>query len=466
MTVREAGQAMPARSGDLTIETRGMEPVPEANRYGSPLRVFSVWFAPNLVPPAFFVGTLAAADFLQLGFTTGLLAIILGNLIGSSVVGLMGTMGPRSGMAQLPLARLPFGKSIVLPGILNWLACIAWDAFDSIFGAAAISLLTGAPFVVSLLVIIVAQAIVGIIGYEAIHTFQKWMSALLALMFVAITIGVLQVGQFTRPDGLAGLDQLGAFVTMTTVVASFAMAWAVYASDYTRYLPASTSPRAIFLATVAGLTLSAGWLEVLGLAVAGIITGNGVENIRDEVLGGGLLGALAMVAIGLGTVSVNVMNDYTGSLSLQAAGIRIPRPVSAALVASLAFVLTLIINNGDIAGQFVNYLLLISYWVAPFAAVVLVDWRLRRGRVDGARLMDLGQLPSGRNALIAFLVGLLASVPFMSTTLFIGPIASDVLYFADTAYYVGFAVAAVVYALLWRTSLAADRSANPASTVV
>ena len=164
MLVQDAGQAMPTGSGDLTVETRGMEPVPEGNRYGSPLRVFSVWFAPNLVPPAFFVGTLAAAEFLQLGFATGLLAIVLGNLIGSSVVGLLATLGPRTGMAQMPLARLPFGKSIVLPAALNWVACIAWDAFDSIFGAAAISLLTGAPFVVSLLIIIVSQAIIGIRG--------------------------------------------------------------------------------------------------------------------------------------------------------------------------------------------------------------------------------------------------------------------------------------------------------------
>ena len=49
------------------------------------------------------------------------------------------TMGPKTGMAQLPYARLPFGKSIVLPAGINFLACIAWDAVDSIFGAAAIS---------------------------------------------------------------------------------------------------------------------------------------------------------------------------------------------------------------------------------------------------------------------------------------------------------------------------------------
>ncbi len=448
----DQGLAMPTRAGDLTVEARGMEPIPTTNRYGSAFRLFTVWFAPNLVPPAFFLGTLAAADFLQLGFTSGLLAIILGNLIGSSVVGLLITMGPKTGMAQLPFARRVFGKSVVVPAGINWAACIAWDAFDSIFGAAAITLLTGFPFVFGLAIIIVGQAIIGIVGYEAIHTFQRWMSLVLAALFVAITIGVVRVGNVATVDGFTGADQLAAFVTMTTIVASFVLAWAVYASDYSRYLPPETSPRGMFVATVAGLSLSAGWLEILGLSVAGIITGNGVENIRDEVLGGGLLGAVAMIAIALGTISVNVMNDYTGSLSLQAAGIRIPRPISAAVVATLAFVLTLILNAGDLAASFENYLLVLSYWVAPWAAIVLVDWWLHPAPGETRRLLDLRLLPTGTNALIAFVVGLAASVPFMSTALWVGPISSDVLHFADIAYLVGFLVAGIVYWALARTA--------------
>ena len=115
---------MPTREGDLTIEGRGIEPIPESARYGSVNRVFTVWFTPNLVPAAFFLGLLAAAPFLQVGFTTGLLAIIIGNLAGAMLVGVLGQMGPATGMAQMPLARLAFGKSIVVPGFLNWISCI------------------------------------------------------------------------------------------------------------------------------------------------------------------------------------------------------------------------------------------------------------------------------------------------------------------------------------------------------
>src|ERR671931_88837 len=73
---------MPSREGDFTVEGHGFEPIPESARYGSVSRVFTVWFTPNLVPAAFFIGTLVTLDFLQLGFIAGLLAIIVGNLVG------------------------------------------------------------------------------------------------------------------------------------------------------------------------------------------------------------------------------------------------------------------------------------------------------------------------------------------------------------------------------------------------
>ena len=186
-----SGQGMPTREGDLSIEGHGMDPIPASARYGSVARVFTVWFTPNLVPAAFFLGTLAAASFIGLGFWTSIAAIIVGNLVGSVIVGLLATMGPKTGMAQMPLARLAYGKSIVVPGLLNWVSCIGWDGINSVFGAAAISILTGLPFVVSLLFIVICQGALGILGYEAIHTFEKYMAIVLAVMWAIFIVCIL-----------------------------------------------------------------------------------------------------------------------------------------------------------------------------------------------------------------------------------------------------------------------------------
>lgn len=454
---------MPTREGDLTIEGHGIEPIPESARYGSINRVFTVWFTPNLVPAAFFIGLLAAADFLQVGFVSGLIAIVVGNLVGSALVGWLATMGPATGMAQMPLSRLAYGKSIVLPGLLNWISCIGWDGINSVFGAAALAILTGLDFIPSLVIIVLAQGALGIIGHEGIHTFEKWMAIVLGVMFAVLTVAI--IGQSStgvaRADGFTGLDQLGAVVLFASIAASFVVAWGLYASDYTRYLPANADRSRIFWWTVLGLTLSAGWIEVLGLLVADQQTGGAVETING-LLSGSVLASLAMVAIAIGTVAVNAMNDYTGSLSLQAAGVRIPRVLAAVLVAALGFLFTLYLNSGDLVGKFEGYLLFIIYWVTPYIGVVMADWWLRGRKADVSRLADYASLPSGIWGLAALVVGFVVSLPFGTspfgqeiadaTGLPINALAAS-LHYADIAYVVGFVVSFVFYWVVARGSV-------------
>jgi NCS1 family nucleobase:cation symporter-1 len=449
------GEGMPTREGDLSIEGHGMEPIPETGRYGSVNRVFTVWFTPNLVPAAFFIGTLVTLDFLKLGFITSILAIVVGNLLGSFFVALLSTMGPRLGLAQLPAARLPFGKSIVVPGLLNWISCIGWDGINSVFGAAALSILTGLPFVASLVILVVIQAGLSIVGHEAIHMFEKWMAIVLGIMFAILTVaiaGQASIG-LARTDGFTGLDQLGAFVLYASITASFVIAWGLYASDYSRYLSPTVSRSRVFWLTVLGLTLSAGWIEALGLLVADKAAGGAVGTI-NTIFSGSILAPLAMVAIAIGTIAVNAMNDYTGSLSLQGAGLRIPRVYSAIVVATLGFFFTLYLNSGDLVGKFENYLLFIIYWVTPWAGVVLADWWLRGRKADVSRLANFASLPSGVLGLAALLIGFVVSLPF-GTSVFGDEIAKGTglpinglaatLHYADFAYLVGFAVAFAVF---------------------
>jgi len=452
--------AMPSREGDFTVEAHGMEPIPETARYGSVSRVFTVWFTPNLVPAAFFIGTLVTADFLKLGFITSLLAIIVGNVVGSYFVALLSTMGPKLGLAQMPAARLPFGKSIVLPGLLNWLSTIGWDGINSVFGAIAITILIPAlPFWGALLIIIAVQALLGIVGYEAIHTFEKWMAVVLGVMFVVLTISILTGGQAdtSLTDGFAGADQIGAFIGYVAIVASFVLAWSLYASDYSRYLPANADTRKVFWYTLGGMAIASGWLEILGLLVAGKASGEGSDTIFAVLGGNGnIIAMLAMVAIGIGTIAVNAMNDYTGSLSLQAAGLRIPRVYSAAAVAVLGFLFTLYLHGDlggstDFAGNFTNFILFISYWITPFVGLVLADWWLRGRKADAWSVVDFGRLPNGLVALVALVVGFAVGIPFQNSTLgytWGGPfnyVTATYLHGADLAYYVGGAVAFLIY---------------------
>jgi NCS1 family nucleobase:cation symporter-1 len=190
------------------------------------------------------------------------------------------------------------------------------------------------------------------------------------------------------------------------------------------------------------VALSSIWIEILGLAAAAVATNGTAAGIRT-LLGGGILGGLGLVAIWIGTVAVNAMNDYSGSLALQAAGFRIRRPVVAVIVTVVAFFLTLWLNTGTLAGKFENVLLFITYWVPPFAAVQMVDWWRKRGHMDVRDV--LSALKPGWEALVALLAGFAAASPFMDTSLYVGYASSHWLQGGDIAFAVGFVVGAIVY---------------------
>src|ERR1019366_2873047 len=96
-------------------------------------------------------------------------------------------------------------------------------------------------------------------------------------------------------------------------------------------------------------------------------TAAGVQSL----VGGGAVGTLALITVIFGAITSNAMNDYSGSLALQAAGVKLKRNWSAALGTMLAFCLILWIHEGNMSAKFQSVLLLSAYWIAPFVAIVL-----------------------------------------------------------------------------------------------
>ena len=64
-----------------------------------------------------FIATLAAS--LGLGFGWGLAVLLGGEIVGTLVFAWMVTWGPKAGVSQLALARMPFGRSVVLPALVR-----------------------------------------------------------------------------------------------------------------------------------------------------------------------------------------------------------------------------------------------------------------------------------------------------------------------------------------------------------
>ena len=433
----------PRRAGDLSVETHGIAPIPEGERYGTAGRLFTVWFAPQVNMTGVFTGTLAIV--LGLGFWLGLLAMVLGSVLGAVIVAYLSTWGPRTGAGQLPNSRMAFGDGVVLPAVLQWLSSIAWTALVGLFGGEALAVLLGIPFWVAVVIVLGVQGFVGFFGYELIHRVQAVLTVVLFATFVVFAAKLVGGHEIVTPATVTGADLAGAFVLEVTIAFSFGVSWASYAADFSRYLPATSSPTSVFGFTFAGLTSAYIFVQGIGIAAGNVLAEHTAEGIRS-VMGAGLLGGLALLIIALASAGSGLMTDYGGSLALQTIGVRVRRPVSSVIVTVLAFALTLWLHAAaDRATRFQDVLLLVGYWIPAFVAVVVIDWLLRvRGR---ATINPVDESTDRRDAVAAavvFVLAYVAAIPFMNTTLIQGPIAKA-WHGADIAYFVNLLVAAVLY---------------------
>jgi nucleobase:cation symporter-1, NCS1 family len=433
---------MPAHTGDMAVETHGIAPVPPGNRYGHARRLFTVWFAPQVNMTVVFTGTLAVV--LGLGFWLGLLAMVIGTVVGSVAVGYLSTWGPRTGTAQLPNARMAFGGTVAVVAVIQWLSSIAWDGLVGLFGGEALSELLGMPFWLAVVIVLVAQGAIGVFGYEVIHRVQAVMTVVLIVTFAVFAVKLVTGHQVISLPTVAGADLAGAFVLEVTIALSLAVSWASYASDYSRYLPVDTSRTAVFAYTFAGLAVAYISVQAIGVAAAGVLTDQTAAGLRS-IMGGGVLGAIALIVIALSSVASNAMNDYSGSLALQTVGVRVRRPVSAIVVVVIAFALIMWLHSGDMTARFQGVLLFVSYWIPAFVAIVAIDWRYRSAGRDVVNpAEETTPRADAAVALVTFFVAFAAAVPFMHTNLIVGPVATA-LHGADLAYFVNFLVAAAVY---------------------
>ena len=426
----------------MAVETHGIAPVPAGNRYGNARRLFTVWFAPQVNMTVVFTGTLAVV--LGLGFWLGMLAMVIGTVVGCLAVGYLSTWGPRTGTAQLPNARMAFGGTVAVVAVIQWLSSIAWDGLVGLFGGEALAELLSMPFWVAVAIVLAAQGVVGVFGYEVIHRVQAVMTVVLVITFAVFAWKLISGHQVISLPTVSGADLAGAFVLEVTIALSLAISWASYASDYSRYLPVHTSRAAVFGYTFAGLAVAYVAVQAIGVAAAAELTDQTAAGVR-QIMGGGVLGALALLVIALGSVASNAMNDYSGSLALQTVGVRVRRPVSAVVVVVIAFALIMWLHSGDMAARFQGLLLFVSYWIPAFVAIVAIDWRYRSA---GRDVVNPAEETTPRRdavvALLTFFVAFAAAVPFMHTNLIVGPVATA-LHGADLAYFVNFVVAAAVY---------------------
>ena len=445
----------PATIRPTVIEAGGIEAIPLDKRKGSPWQLFATWSAPNLEFATIFVGVIAVA-FFGLGFWQAMVALILGTAAGALTQGILSTWGPRDGLAQMVLSRTGFGyRGNIIPSALNTLlAGIGWFAVNSVSGAFALATLTGMPTVLALLIVVVIEVAVAFVGHDLVQVFERYAAYILGVIFIVATVTVFlhaDLGAAVKGGGFS----FGGFTLAAGAAFGYAAGWNPYASDYSRYLPASTSVRAIGWAAGLGNFVSCIVLMASGAAaatIAGFNVNDPTNSFTEHMPT--VIRDFTLVAIAVGAIAANALNIYSGAMSFLAAGVKIPFALRRAIIALGFGIIGFFVAWSAIANPANNYetfLLIIAYWIAPWLGVVLVDRYLRRGTQTASLVTERAKY---RNAagVIAFLLGFFISIPLFSNQppLYVGWVPSVAPNVGDLTAIVGFVISAVAYALLFR----------------
>lgn len=441
------------------VEPGGAEFIPVEERHGRPLGLFWTWTSPNFEFATVFVGVIPVL-FFQQTFWQSALAIVLGTGLGSLAHSFLSARGPRFGVPQMMLSRIPFGRwGNVLPaGINSLVAGIGWFAVNSVSGALALSALTKWSEVLCLLLISLVQIVIAFFGHNLVHAFERYAFPVLAVIFVIVCVLLLTKTDISAAKGGGGI---GGFLISFGATFGYAAGWNPYASDYTRYLKPQENPRKVGLWAGLGVFVSCVLLELAGTASA-TLTFPASDSPTQAFIAHvpHVLADLTLLAIALGAISANVLNVYSGSMSFMTLGIKIPLAVSRALIAVVFGVAGFFLawsGLSDAGDKYNNFLLVIAYWIGPWLGVFFTDQILRR---DPPTTLPFDKKHNPWAGVLAMALGMAVSIPlFSNQTDFIGTFAKAHPALGDLTFEVGFVISALVYFVAYKVQ---QRGGSPA----
>lgn len=455
MIAQDAGAQVVYGNKVARVEPFGVEPIPEEERHGRPGGLLGMWVGANMSMSTWLVGVVSTTLF-GLPLWLAAIAVLLGAALGGAVVGLHSLFGPRLGVPQMIHGRAAFGMIGNLgPSILSAILIIGFYAVNSVLGAYALDSVTHLGYVGSLLILVVAQTLLAVFGHNMVHRFEQAMAVVLGIIF--LTIGLYAAGQvdFLAPGNtqapLAAAGLFASFMGALGAALSFAISYAVLASDYTRYLPAKTSKSSIWRNVFGGQLAGCGVLYLIGAAVGSLAL-----NVSPDAPPTELVKAVvpayfvipAMAAVVLGAMTQNVLAAYSAGLAGLAA--RMPsRRWSAALVAGVIGLILAVVEEGGFAVKYELFLQVILFWSLPWIGVVLADYFVVNRHGYAIEIFYDKSHRLGRG-IIPWVIGMAASVPFMEQHLYTGPLAGAIAQIGDISYYVGLIVAFALYIAIGR----------------
>src|SRR5205823_6580761 len=411
-----------AAGAELRADVHSIEPIPEADKDSTGPQQMWIWAGANIAPINWALGALGIV--LKLGLWETIAVIVLGNIVGCAIFAAFTVMGHKTGVNQMVLGRSAFGRrGAYLPSALMFLMTLGWIGVNTYFPVKiAVAILgqfgigdTWLTNFIVVTVVMVIQVLIGLYGFYAIRTFEKYTVPVTGAVMVLMSIlawtrpGVVNWELTSTLPPAAHLAMIT--LLMTAIGVGWGISWVTWASDYSRFVPRTVSSTAVFWYSYVGMFVPTVWLAMLGATVASVTKDTDPAKMVSAVFGG-ITSILVLLMVLHGPVATNILNVYSAALAALSMGLRLSRTAVALIAGVVGYVVTVyFVFQPSFAKAFDNWMISLLLWMSPWAGVVLADFCGARGggRGVGGRYGDRvgGAYGAGNwGAGVALVVGL------------------------------------------------------------
>ena len=260
-----------------------------------------IWFGAGLSIAEILTGT----AFAPLGFGKGILAVIIGHIIGCLMLFCAGVIGGKERKSAMDTVTMSFGTDgSKFFAFLNVLQLVGWTSIMIYDGALAANGIFNTGNWVWCLVIgalIILWIVIGITNLGKINTVA--MGALFIL-----TIIMCKVIFFSDASGVKVSGDSMSFGAAVELAVAMPLSWLPLISDYTK--EAKEPIKATFVSTIVYGIVSC-WMYIIGMGAA-IFTG---ESDVAQIMVKAGLGIVGLLIVVFSTVTTTFLDAYSAGIS-------------------------------------------------------------------------------------------------------------------------------------------------------
>ncbi len=248
------------------LEVRSIDYVPLTERHGKVWHLGPLWFMSNAQIATLAVGLISISEGASLFWSV--LAIVLGVLIGTLFMAFHSAQGPQLGLPQMIQSRPQFGYiGALLVWLFAYVQYAGFNVFNTILGGDSVSRVAHGPVKLWVVILTAVALVIALVGYDLIHRAERWLTYAMIVVFGVFTITLFFIHYPPGTFG-AGAFKAAPFLGQFGVVAGYQISWAIYVSDYSRYLPPDVPVRKTFYWTYWGSAIGGAWMMIVGAVLA------------------------------------------------------------------------------------------------------------------------------------------------------------------------------------------------------